>query len=394
VTLRTFTLRYGSAYRPLVGGLATIVDTTPSGDLARASKDVWVIKAAPTDADQGLADVLPVTSARSVSVLVPRILEDMFWLGRYAERSEDMLRLVLTAHSYAEDFRSRPRTSGGATLEVFLEAVRRLAGPGNVDLDEEFRSLLLDGERVGSAGHALGQLRDSLQGVRDQLSSDIWRGFGTIDRAAAALAGSRHSHQVAESAGRMLTGVLALQGVTASMMRDAGWHMIGAGRQLERALQLCHLLAATTTTRRGIDVDREVLNGVLASAESAVTHRRRYRGYVRPAGVLELLLMDRDNPRSLTFALDELKGHLAAQPISTGSTRPERLVAELAAQVQATDVGTLTAIGGVGRPNLEAFLSATALSLGRIGEAIDELHFAAGPAPRELGAMTLTEVHS
>jgi uncharacterized alpha-E superfamily protein len=261
-----------------------------------------------------------------------------------------------------------------------------------VDIDEEFRSLLLDAGRVGSAAHALGQLRDALQGVRDQLSADIWRGFGTIDRATASLAGSRHSHQVAESAGRMLTGVLALQGVTASMMRDAGWHMIGAGRHLERALQLCHLLAATTTTRRGIDVDREVLNGVLLTTESAVTHRRRYRGYVRPAGVLELLLMDGGNPRSLAFALDELTRHLAAQPTSTGSTRPERLVAELAEQVLATEVGTLTAIGGVGRPNLEAFLSATALSLGRIGEAIHELHFAAGPAPRALTTMTLTEV--
>ncbi len=392
VTLRTFTLRYGSAYRPLVGGLANIVDPSPSGDHSRASKDVWVIKAAPGDPDQGLAEVLPMTSARSVSVLMPRILEDMFWLGRYAERAEDMLRLVLTSHAYAEDFRTRPRTSGGATLEVFLEAVRRLAGPGSADLDDEFRSLLLDAERVGSAAHAIGQLRDSLQGVRDQLSGDIWRGFGTIDRATAALTASRHSHQVAESGGRMLTGVLALQGATASMMRDAGWHMIGAGRHLERALQLCHLLAATTTLRRGIDVDREVLNGVLASSESVVTHRRRYRGYVRPAGVLELLLMDTDNPRSLAFALDELTRHLAAQPTSTGSTRPERLVAELAEQVQATEVATLTAIGGVGRPNLEAFLSATALSLGRIGEAVHDLHFAAGPAPRALAAMSLTEV--
>ena len=178
------------------------------------------------------------------------------------------------------------------------------------------------------------------------------------------------------------------------MMRDPGWHMIGAGRHLERALQLCHLLAAATTVRRGIDVDREVLNGVLASTESAVTHRRRYRGYVRPHGVLELMLMDTDNPRSLSFALRELADHLAAQPVSTGSTRPERLVAELAELVSATEVSTLVAIGGVGRPNLEAFLSATVLSLGRVGEAIHELHFESGPAPRPLAAMTLTEVHA
>jgi uncharacterized circularly permuted ATP-grasp superfamily protein/uncharacterized alpha-E superfamily protein len=377
VTLRTFTLRYGSAYRPLAGGLATLADR-------RTSKDVWVVKRSPTDPDQGLADVLPMTSARSVSVLVPRVLEDMFWLGRYAERAEDMLRLVLTTHAYAEDYRTRPRSAGGATLEVFLGALRRLAGPGSGDLDEEFRSLLLDPDRAGSAAQALAQLRDALQGVRDQLSGDTWRGFGTIERATAALAGSRHSHQVAESAGRMLTGVLALHGVTANMMRDPAWHLIGAGRHLERALQLCHLLAATATVRRGIDVDRDVLGGVLTVAESAVTHRRRYRGYVRPAPVLELLLTDPDNPRSLTFALTELGRHLAAQPGSTGSTRPERLVSELAERVAATDIGALVAIGGAERPNLVTYLATTTTALGRIGDAVHEQHLESGPAPRPL----------
>ena len=62
--------------------------------------------------------------------------------------------------------------------------------------------------------------------------------------------------------------------------------------------------------------------------------------------MLELMLMDGDNPRSLSFALDELKGHLAAQPTSTGSTRPERLVAALAEQVLATEVSTLPATEG------------------------------------------------
>lgn len=389
LTLRTFTLRYGSAYRPLVGGLATVQEDRPTS--RPISKDVWVLKASAGEADQGLSDVLPMTNARSAAVVVPRILEDMFWFGRYAERAEDLLRLVLAAHALAEDFRSRPRSTGGASLAVMMSAVQRLAGRWHDDLDEEFRSLVLDVGRTGSVAHALGGLRDSLEGVRDQLSGDIWRAFGTTDRATAALLASPYSHQIAESAGRMLTGILSLQGVTASMIRDPGWHMIGAGRALERALQVCHLLRATTTVRRGIDVDREVLNAVLLSAESAVTHRRRYRGYVRPAGVLDLLLMDPDNPRSLAFALGELRGHLAALPASTGSTRPERLLDDLVAELQEQEVAALVTIGGVGRPNLETFLDGYAAQLGRLGDAIRDLHHASGPAPRPITAMTLVE---
>lgn len=386
VTLRTFTLRYGSAYRALVGGLANGWDDPA----APTTLDVWVLKASAGDPDQGLAEVLPMTAARSAPTTVPRVLEDMFWFGRYAERVEDLLRLVLAAHGLADDYRARPRSSGGASLEVLMGAVHRLAGPSPADtagLDADFRSVLLDPGRTGGVTHGVDGLRDALQGVRDQLSPDIWRAFGTTGRAAEALADNPRSHQVAESAGRMLTGILSLQGVTASMIRDAGWHAIGLGRALERALQVGHLLAATTTERRGMDVDREVLGAVLAAAESAVTHRRRYRGYVRPTGVLELLLMDPDNPRSVTFALEEARTHLAALPASTGSTRPERLLEDLRQLIAQTEVAALVAIGGVQRPNLVRFLDDYLAAVGRIADAVAELHFASGPAPRPFGPM-------
>jgi uncharacterized alpha-E superfamily protein len=315
----------------------------------------------------------------------------MFWCGRYAERAEDMLRLVLGAHGLADDFRVRPRSTGGASLEVLMGAVHRLAGAVHDDPDQEFRSLLLDAQRPGSAANGLAGLRDTLAGVRDQVSPDVWRVFGATDRAAYALESSDRSHQVAESAGRMLTGTLSLQGVTASMIRDAGWRMISVGRALERALQVCHLLAATTTVRRGIDVDREVLTAVLAAAESSVTHRRRYRGYVRPGGVLELLLMDADNPRSVAFGLAEIATHLGGLPASTGSTRPERLVADLAADLAATDVATLVAIGGSARPNLAAFLDSFTAQLVRLADAVADVHFASGPPPRSFGALALVD---
>ncbi|AXT85429.1 hypothetical protein C6I20_09665 [Aeromicrobium sp. A1-2] len=383
LTLRSFTLRYGSTYRPLVGGLATVFEA----GLPASSKDVWVLKDSPDDPDQGLTEVLPVTNVRAPAAMVPRVLEDMFWFGRYAERAEDMLRLVLTAHASADDFGSRPRSAGGASLAVLMGAIARLAGsPDDPDrFDDNFRSLLLDAHRAGSVAQSVSALRETAQSMRDQFSPDTWQAFGSTDRAASALVSYHYSHQVAESAGRMLTGVLSLQGVTANMMRDPGWHLIGAGRAIERGLQLCHLLRSTTTVRRGIDVDRDLNNAVLAAAESAVTHRRRYRGYVRLAGVLELLLTDADNPRSLAFGIGELREHLAAMPGSTGSTRPERLLDDLAEELDRADIAALTAIEGENRPNLERFLDGYVGQLTRFADAVGHVHFAASPTARSFG---------
>ena len=389
VTLRTFTLRYGSTYRPLVGGLATVQE----GGAPASSKDVWVLKERPEDPDQGLVDVLPLTNVRAPAAMVPRVLEDMFWFGRYAERAEDMLRLVLTAHASAEDFRSRPHTAGGASLAVLMSAITRLSGTrfGPDELDDNFRSLLLDSHRPGSVAQSIGALRDAAQSVRDQLSPDTWQAFSWTERASANLTTYHYSHQVAESAGQMLTGILSLQGVTANMMRDPGWRMICTGRAVERGLQLCHLLRSTTTVRRGIDVDRDVHNAVLSAAESAVTHRRRYRGYVRLAGVLDLLLTDVENPRSLAFGIAEMREHLTQMPGSTGSTRPERLLDDLAEELERADIATLTAIEGERRPNLERFLTGYIGQLTRFADSVGEMHFAAGPIPRSFGFATVTE---
>lgn len=389
VTLRTFTLRYGSTYRPLVGGLANV---HADGE-ALSSKDVWVIKERPEDPDQGLLDVLPLTNVRAPAAMVPRVLEDMFWFGRYAERAEDMLRLVLTAHASAEDFRSRPHTAGGASLAVLMGAIARLSGSpfGPDQLDDNFRSVLLDAHRPGSVAQSVSALRDAAQSVRDQLSPDTWQAFGSTDRAAAHLTTYHYSHQVAESAGQMLTGILSLHGVTANMIRDPGWHMIGTGRAVERGLQLCHLLRSTATVRRGIDVDRDVHTAILTAAESAVTHRRRYRGYVRLAGVLDLLLTDADNPRSLAFGIAEMRRHLAAMPESTGSTRPERLLDDLAEELDRAEIAALTAIEGERRPNLERFLDGYVGQLTRFADAVGELHFAPAPTPRAFGFATVVE---
>lgn len=389
VTVRGFTLRYGGAYRPLVGGLASVYDD--GGVRSSGSKDVWVLKSDPSDPDQNLADVLPMSAARLVPATVPRVLDDLFWGGRYAERVESLLRLLIVTHAVSEDYRARPGTVGGSSLSVLMATLGRLAGRRHDDLDAEFRSLLLDDERAGGVAHSVSALRSSLSGVRDQLSPDTWRPFGTVERANQMLMLNAHSRQVAESAGRSLTGVLALHGVFSSMVRDPGWHMIGAGRALERCVQLGHLLRLTTTVRRGIDVDRTVLGAVLSSAESAVTHQRRYRGWVRPAGVLDLLLLDHANPRSLLFNLTELRDHLAAMPASTGSTRPERLVDNLVAEVEETEVAYLVAIGGDSRPHLETFLDGVAAQLQRLGEAIEELHFRTGPPLRTMNQVALVD---
>ena len=157
MTLRTFTLRYGSAYRPLVGGLANVFESTDRGGVPVASKDVWVLKesasrARPAARRRAADDQRPLgqrAGARACSRTCS---------GSAATPSapRTMLRLVLAAHAYAEDFQERPRSTGGTTLDVLMGTIHGLAGPGPEPHPDpfgaDFRSLLLDPDRVGLGG--------------------------------------------------------------------------------------------------------------------------------------------------------------------------------------------------------------------------------------------------
>jgi uncharacterized alpha-E superfamily protein len=143
--------------------------------------------------------------------------------------------------------------------------------------------------------------------------------------------------------------------------------------------------------RRDHRADREVLDALLTAAESVVTHRRRYRGSVRAADALELLLIDRENPRSLAFALEQIRQHLGAMPASTGSTRPERLLEHLETALENIDVVNLAEVRDVRRRHLEQFLDSMIGQLSQLGEAIHHLHFEVGPPPQALSDLSLIE---
>ena len=226
LVLRSFAVRSGDSYTAMLGGLARVVNenrqrrgplvTDPDGGLA---KDVWVVGRDPVVAARIVAprgrqaeELVLASPSSATSAMVPRVLSDLFWFGRYAERTEDLVRLVLAARTVAveTDFDTTP----GRALEALLQAVTHVSTtyPGflkpGIAIMPEFRSMLLDRHRAGTAAQALGALSLAAQGVRDQLSEDVWVVLADIERALAALSANPHDQglQLTEASERMVTG--------------------------------------------------------------------------------------------------------------------------------------------------------------------------------------------
>ena len=399
MTLRTFTLRYGSAYRPLVGGLANVLESTDRGGVPVSSKDVWVLKESASDPDQRLTDVLPMTSARSVNVLVPRVLEDMFWVGRYAERAEDhaapgagraRLRRGLPGAA-ALDGRHDPRRPDGDDPRT--GRARPGAAPGPV---RRRLPVAAARPRPGGLGGAL---------ARGAARRDAGRARPAVGRHVARL---RHRRPGRPGAARAAAQPPGRRVGRPDAHRDPG----PAGRDGEHDARpgLAHDRRGPLprAVAPGVPPARRDHHGAPRASTSTARCSTRCSPPPRarsPTGAATAATSARPASSSCCCSTRTTRGrwssasascatHLAAQPASTGSTRPERLLADLDAELGRTDLAALVAIGGVGRPNLEAYLAATAATLTRLAEAAHEQHFATGPAPRPMATMELVEVRA
>jgi uncharacterized alpha-E superfamily protein len=151
-----------------------------------------------------------------------------------------------------------------------------------------------------------------------------------------------------------------------------------AGSRLERTVQLLSLLRATVVEARGTATDSLVLESVLTAAESIITYRRRYRSHAQLETLLDLLLLDDGNPRSVVFGLDRLRDDLGALPVGPDRRLREeqRLLLEASTALRLADTGALAAQDDSGkRPALDAFLVRLRGKLVEAADAVDRGHF-------------------
>lgn len=389
ISLRCFAVASGGSYQLMAGGM-TRVAPSPDAPLVQSTvgsavKDVWVLSSARETGGDESVRLRPGQVAAAVS---PRVAETLFWLGRYAERAEDVSRLIAVADNLARDQHAGRDPNVSAAGAIMLGAVYQVTTPwpppaaGQQPSAAALLSLVTDGGRVGSLAHDLRRVRELSNASRDQLSLDTWIALRDLDDV---LAGFRTgeispSADLGQAMTRIRAALMAFAGLAAeSMVRDSGWHFLDAGRRVERALQLARLLRACLVPAPFFGVSSIVQEATLTAAESIITHRRRYLPGSGTATVLELLLLDQGNPRSLTFQLSLLARDLRNIPEPFADHNPAaELLADLAEWLESLDPVALSTSDGPGRTSratLDAELGTLVKRLHAIATAIEQTHF-------------------
>jgi uncharacterized alpha-E superfamily protein len=156
----------------------------------------------------------------------------------------------------------------------------------------------------------LKRVRVTAAAVRDRFSGDTWRILGRLEVDARSRPGRLPLARATGLIHNLVLDLAAFNGMEMeNMTRGHGWRFLDFGRRLERGLSVLKLLHAAASVEAS---STAVLEPVLEIADSVMTYRQRYFSAPRLAGVLDLLLRDESNPRSVIFQVNELGEHMAA----------------------------------------------------------------------------------
>ena len=375
--LRGYLVRQDDHYVAMPGGMTRVSASADqlvvSLQHGGGSKDTWVLSDVPVPAFSLLSGpTSPVELQRGGGHLPSRVADNLFWLGRYAERAEGTARLV---RAILTRLTSESMLSTTSALPVLLHAFVSPAddpqqlslfslaqqGEPSSELESELLAVVFDERLAWSLEATLNSLRSVSRIVRDRLSLDAWRALSRLDRVFKA--GELHDDGSPADTLVLLDELIivlsAFSGLgTETMTRSQGWRFMDIGRRIERATQSSLLLRRTLV--QCDENDAALLEALLEVQASLMTYRSRYMTTLRFRPVLDLLLMDETNPRSVGFQLDQLAllVEKLPRPVSqAGLSDEQRLVLDLQTRVRLARIDDLHRSDALGiRTALEELL--------------------------------------
>lgn len=396
--LRVYAVATPDGYRIMPGGLARVASAANARVISMqrggASKDCWVLSDGQVSQFSLLQPTLGVRDlVRSGANLSSRVVENLFWLGRYSERFDATARMLRVALVRLVDAggESTPALRAAFDLAEKLGVLPEKEGaegkPKAADqpIRSEHRLLtaIYDPEQPGSLAGSIRSLMWSATHVRERLSLDHWHSLNSLQRELqAALKRPPSLPEAISFLDRVLLVSSSLTGFAMdNMTRDDGWRFLITGRRLERvdflALGIAHFLRLESARSAGC------LEWLLELTDSIITYRSRYSRLPELLPVLDLIVRDDSNPHAVVFQLGVLIRYLDRMTRELSGT-PDHQLKEALARLMAVDAQHFV---GLEFEDCHACSACEALA-----EALEGIAIAAGQLSDRLGMRFFTHV--
>ncbi len=409
--LRAFVAWTPQGYVVMPGGLTRVAPDADTRAITMqsggASKDTWVLGEGPSDGFTLLRSVEePQAIRRQADEAPSRAMDNLFWLGRYTERAEQLVRVLRAVlRRLGDDTNLAASATAAGLARRLLVPQAQVSDSATAEAEEADVSSLSDKLMAAifarRRSFGLQRLLVSVQrtgwAVRDRLSLDTWRSILSFTSGEGLPHPDLEDDETPEAADAQsyLDGLVrrtaALSGLVAeNTTRGRNYLFLELGRRIERAANLAWLQRQLLVTPEGDETAE--LQLLLEIADSGMTYRYRYFGVFQAAPVIDLLLLDEANPRSVAFQVETLQAHVAQLPrsnLTQARGQDRKVVGQLLQRLANADPLRLARQDASGRrEQLSELLQLVQDSTTRLSDVITQTYFRhstnrrAGSAPR------------
>jgi uncharacterized circularly permuted ATP-grasp superfamily protein/uncharacterized alpha-E superfamily protein len=376
--IRIFACATENGFAVMPGGLAiTASDTTTlltHCPEKQQSKDVWVLSDEPVEPFSMMAGLTAIPVFKRTSDLPNRVADNLLWLGRYLERAEGLIRLLRSVFkrlSGEEKPEEVPELQFLLNILQTKNIIPKLGVAGSsfsLEVQQHLQNALYRKDRAESILAILRRVQQTARNVRDRLSIDSIRVINRLEdfREASDI-------ETLDLLDQTLFTLSSFSGLAMeSMTRGLGWNFMDMGRRIERALNQAMLI------RIGLPLvcrdSHNTLQALLEVSDSLMTYRGRYRSSFQLAPVLDLLLADEGNPKSLAFQFNQLAVHVEQLPHQDErrfASKEERIVLEMQTAIRLFDLSAIhCGEGSAGIEALTVFLTTLQTQLKEFAEQV------------------------
>ena len=305
-------------------------------------------------------------------MMLARVADSLYWIGRYLERAEHLARLSdVMLNATLDHTEAAAQAALIALTAVGDQDLARTAKPF-----EAAKALVLDRADPNSVVMSLAGARENARQVRDQITTETWERLNLLFlKVTDEDAGEDFSTGTSLWLHDIIADLHLFKGAAdATMSHGEGWRFLMLGAYIERAQLIARLLEVCFGDGKGKKpTDHIALMSLLRMACALEPYLRVYTAEIEERFILEFLMLNEDFPRSIRFATARIEEHLShlvrhAEPV--GHHSPVRLAGRLKARLQYADIEELQAQGA------SALLTTVIDECAAIHEAIYETYVA------------------
>jgi uncharacterized alpha-E superfamily protein len=321
--------------------------------------------------------------------LLSRVADAVYWLGRYIERAENVVRFLDVHHNLTLDLPQEFAGQWQPIVDITGDRAVFLERYGSATRENVVRFLAFDPENPSSIYSCILAARENARSVRETISSEMWQQINSLYLLLTAESRRSEPTDLPAFCHQVRMGCHLIHGILhVTMSHNEAWQFIRLGTLLERAdkttriLDVKYFILLPSVSDVGTPYDDVQWSAVLKSVSGFEMYRKRH-GRISPGSIVEFLLLDGEFPRSVRYCIslaDRALHFITGTAVGTFSCTSEQRLGVLRSELDFNSVESILAGG------LHEFCDATQTKMNTIDECIKGDFFAQRPLAAGVGA--------